>query len=262
METSLQKKLRAGDVALGLVVTYPAPGIIECMGAGWDWLWIDGQHGQMDYQGMLQCVRTAEACGLAPIPRVSGHETGIIGPVLDMKPAGILIPLVDTPEQARRIVDAVYFPPLGNRSFGGRRVVDVGGRRYYETANEETLLVVQIETQEAARNAEAIAAVDGVDALFVGPDDMKVRLGIPINTSITESDELAGVMKDIVKAAMNAGKFVGCPVGDVESFTMVLGLGYRLMACGGDVSFLRTMSAARLKELREAIEGLESDSAN
>ena len=262
METSLQKKLRAGEVALGLALNYAAPGIIECMGAGWDWLWIDGQHGQMDYQSMLQCVRTADACGLAPIPRVSGHETGIIGPVMDMKPAGILIPMVDTVDQARRVVEAVYFPPLGNRSFGGRRVIDVGGREYYQTANDETLLVVQIETPEGAANAEAIAAVDGVDALLVGPDDTKVRLGIPVNTRITESDELAKMMEGVGKAAANAGKFAGCPVGDVESFAMVLGLGYRLLACGGDVAFLRTMSAARLKELRQAIERLESDSAN
>lgn len=250
---ALQKRLRAGDAALGLVLNYPAPGIIECMGAGWDWLWIDGQHGQMDYQSMLQCVRTAEACGLAPIPRVSGHEVGTISLVMDMRPAGMLVPMVDTVEQAMNIVEAVYFPPLGKRSFGGRRVVDVGGRDYCQTANDDTLLVMQIETPEGAANAEAIAALDGVDALFVGPDDTKVRLGIPINTRIAESDELARMMEGVAKAARNAGKFVGCPVGDLESFAMVLGLGYRLMACGGDVPFLRTMSAARLKELRQAV---------
>ena len=154
----MQNRLRVGEVALGLSLNYPAPGIIECMGAGWDWLWIDGQHGQMDYQSMLQCVRTADACGLAPIPRVSRHEPGTIGPVMDMKPAGILVPMVDTVAQARNIVEAVYFPPLGKRSFGGRRVTDVGGRNYYQTANEDTLLVVQIETPEGAANAEAIAA--------------------------------------------------------------------------------------------------------
>jgi len=250
MSNALQQKLKNDEVVLGLNMNFPAAGIIECMGKGWDWLWIDGQHGQIDYRDMLQCVRVADACGLAPIPRAPDHAYGTIGLVMDMKVAGIMVPMVETPQQARNIVNAACFPPLGNRSFGGRRVVDIGGRGYAETANDDSLIVAQIESGKAVEEAEAIAATDGIDVLFFGPDDMKLRNGIPIDTGITESDKLARAMELTAKAAKNSGKIAGTVVGNKESLDLAVSLGYRLIVGGGDVGFLRTASAEKLKELK------------
>ena len=229
MTNTLQQKLKNDVVVLGLNMCFPAAGIIECMGKGWDWLWIDGQHGQMDYRDMLQCVRVADACGLAPIPRVAGHEYGTIGLVMDMKVAGIMVPMVETRQQARDIVSAACFPPLGNRSFGGRRVVDIEGRDYAETANDDSLIVAQIETEKAVEEAEAIAATDGIDVLFFGPDDMKLRSGIPINAGITESDKLARAMEITAVAAKNSGKIAGTVAGNKKSLDLAVSLGYRLI---------------------------------
>jgi len=250
MPTELQRKLGNDDVALGLNWSFPAAGIIECMGRGWDWVWIDGQHGQMDYRSMLQCVRAADGCGVAPVPRVAGHDYCIIGPVMDMRTAGIIVPMVNTPDEARLVVEAARFPPLGRRSYGGRRVVDLAGRQYAETANADTLLVIQIETQQAVRNAEAIAGIEGVDALFFGPDDMKLGMGMPIDTPYTESDELAAAMEYAAKAARNAGKIAGTVAGGAESLAMATSLGFRLIAGGGDVGFLRMSAAEKLRELK------------
>ena len=257
MVNPIQVKLKNNEVVLGLMLHYPAAGIIECMSAGWDWLWIDGQHGQIDYSNMLQCVRAADLRGIPAIPRVSGHEYGAIGLIMDMRTAGIMVPMVDSPQQAERLVEAVRFPPLGERSYGGRRVIDAEGRGYYEKANDETLLVLQIETLKAVENAEAIAATAGVDALFFGADDMKVRMGIPINTPISESEELAAAMKTTIKSAQNAGKVAGCVAPDASSIARAKSLGYQLIAGGGDVAFLRTASAEKLKELRNAVASSE-----
>jgi len=254
VDVSLKESLTNGDVALGFALSMPAAGIIEHAGRYWDWIWIDGQHGQHDYRSMLECVRVADACGAPPIVRVPGHDPGVIGRVLDMRPAGIMVPMVDTPEDARRVVEAFRFPPLGKRSYGGRRAVDLEGREYFQTVDAKTLLVAQIETQEAVRNAEAIAATEGVDVLFFGPDDMKVRLGIPINTAITESDQLARAMEATITAAKSAGKTGGSVAGTPETLRKAVSLGYRLIAGGGDVAFLRTTSPARFAELRATLD--------
>ena len=253
----LWEKMNDGEIALGFSLALPAAAIIEHACGGWDWLWIDGQHGQHDYRSTLECVRVADACGIPPIVRVPGHDYGTIGRVLDMRPAGIMVPMIDTAEAARRVVDAVRFPPAGKRSYGGRRSIDVEGRGYFQTADERLLLVAQIETAEAVRNAGAIAATEGVDVLFFGPDDMKVRLGIPIDTSIKDSVEVADALEQTVAAAKAAGKMVGCVAGTGEVIKLAISLGCQLIAGGGDVGFLRTAAPAKLKELRGAIDSCD-----
>jgi len=243
-----------GDVALGFSLSLPAAAIIETASTGWDWVWIDGQHGQHDYRTILESVRVADACGIAPIVRVPGHEASLIGRALDMRPAGIMVPMVDTPDDARRVVEAARFPPLGKRSYGGRRAADLEGREYVETADERMLLLAQIETIEGVRNAQAIAATEGVDVLFFGPDDMKVRLGIPINASINESPKLAEALEQTVTAAKSAGKITGCVTPTAEVLKLAVSLGCSLLVGGGDVAFLRTTAPAKLAELRAVLD--------
>ena len=254
MNASLIDKLKAGRVAIGVGLQFPVAGIIECVGDGWDWIWIDSQHGQHDYRSILECVRVADSCGIASVVRVSGHDAGGIGRVMDMRPTGIIVPMVNNAQEARVVVDASRFPPLGKRSYGGRRVIDLGSREYYATANEDTLLVAQIETKEAVDNAEEIAAVDGVDVLFVGPDDMKVRMGIPINTPITESDELAKALQQVICSAKNSGKAGGCVAATPASIKMTSSLGYTLIVGGADVGFLREGASAKVTALRSALQ--------
>ena len=254
MSMSLHQKLRTGRVILGLNLQYPAAGIIECIGAGWDWVWIDGQHGQHDYRSVLECVRVADSCGIAPVVRVSGHEPGLIGPAMDMRPAGIMVPMVNTVGEAQAIVKAARFPPLGERSYGGRRVIDLGTREYFKTADQDTILIVQLETKEALDNAAAIAATEGVDVLFFSPDDIKLRLGIAIDTPITDSKELTAGMQQVITAAQNAGKVGGCVTPTPASIKMASSLGYSLLVGGGDVAMLRETASATLADLRESLD--------
>src|SRR2546425_11308236 len=178
--TSLRKMLDAGKPLLGLSVMYPSPGAVERIGPEWDWIWIDGQHGQMGYEQTFALVRACDLIQRPAVVRVPGHEFGSIGKTLDMGAAAVITPCVDTPEQARAVVDAAKFPPLGKRSYGGRRPIDFQGRTYSDTANIDTLLIAQIESPQAIDNVDAIASVAGVDALFLGPDDLMLRRGFSL----------------------------------------------------------------------------------
>jgi len=257
MSSCLKDQLESGRTALGLGLMYPNPNCIEAMASGWDWIWIDGQHGQMDYATILHAVQMTRAAGVAAITRVPGHSFDIIGPVLDTGTDGLMVPMVNTADQARAIVESVYFPPLGSRSYGGRRVIDIGGRDYYQDANARLTLVAQIETLEAVENAADIAAVDGVDCLFFGPDDMKMRMDLPINTPIDESPELQTAMKQVAEAARESGKVAGCVAGTSAAMTTAVSLGYRLVVGGADIGFLRVAAAAKAAELRAAIGQVE-----
>ena len=250
MDKPLRQKLYEGQHALGFGLGFPAPGIIECIGPGWDWVWLDGQHGQHDYRSLIECVRVADVRGLPSVVRTSWHEYGIIGPLMDLGASGIMVPMVDSADQARQIVHAVRFPPLGARSYGGRRVIDVRGREYCHSANEDVLLVVQIETPGALQQAESIAAVDGVDALFFGPDDIKLRLGIPINAGLLDSDELMRSLDVVTRAARNAGKLAGTITPTAAVLRRAGAAGCRLNVGGGDVQFLRGGAQQKLSELR------------
>jgi len=254
MPDSFARRLRSGQALLGFGVMYPAPGIIECVGRGWDWAWIDGQHGQLDWDAILQCVRAAEAIGLASVVRVPSCEYGVVGRALDTCPSAIMAPMVDTSEQASHFVEAGRFPPLGCRSYGGRRPIDLHGRGYYQGEDAEPLLIAQIETPEAVGNAKGIAKTRGVEVLFFGPDDLKIRLGLPIDTPIEESAELLDAMRSVAEAAADSGKSAGCVAATPRAMAAALSMGYRLIVGGSDVAFLRTAAGARLAELKEVIE--------
>jgi len=248
---TLAEKLRGGQMILGLGLMYPAPSIIESMCKGWDFAWIDTQHGQFSYDTTLHGVQVAAACGIDSIVRVTGHEASTLGRFADINPSAIMVPMVNSAEEARAIVRGLRFPPLGMRSYGGRRVIDVDGREFYR--ERELVSILQIETREGLAAAEAIAETEGVDVLFFGPDDMKIQLGIPVNASITDTPEVRTAMEATARAARKAGKFAGCVAAAGPVIRMAADMGYTLVVGGGDVGFLRTAAPAKLEELKQAL---------
>ncbi len=254
-ENRFLARLAAGEALLGFCNMYPAAGIIEGMAQGWDFCWIDGQHGEMSYDSLMHAIRTAQLMKLETLVRVPSHESGVLCAAADLAPSAVMVPMVNTAGEASRVVDGLRFPPLGKRSYGGRRVIDLYGREYYR---EQPLgVVAQIETLDAVANADAIAATDGVDVLFFGPDDMKVRMGLPINTKIDESQELQDAMRTVVEACSKAGKYAGCVAATPEALRMARELGYQLIVGGGDIAILRVAAAERIQTLRSVLEGDE-----
>lgn len=244
----LRQRLARGEKLVGFAVTYPAPGILETIGRDWDFVWIDAQHGQISYHEAMQLVRTADFLGLDTLLRVPGREFGVVGPFADMAPAAIMMPMVDTPADAAEAVRVSRFPPLGTRSFGGRRAVDLHSRDYY--LRSEPVLVAQLETPLAIENARKIAETDGIDGLMFGPDDFKVGLGINISSALLETPVLKEALQKTAEAATAAGKFAVAITPTPEMVDYAKELGFQLFIGGSDSHFLRATSNSQSTMLR------------
>ncbi len=239
---------------------YAAAGIIEGMGAGWDFSWIDMQHGQHDFASTLGAIRAAECMKLHPVVRVPGQASDAMSKVADMDPDAVMVPMVNTVEQAAHVAQSLHFPPVGDRSYGGRRVIDRHGRDFHRC--RDLLVIVQIESLAAADNAEAIAAVEGVDMLFFGADDMKLRMGLDLATATHENDQLIEAQRHVAYAARAAGKWAGIVAMTPESLRLAVEFGYQMIVGGVDVIFLRSGAGGKLKVLRGVVDGLKASSGS
>src|SRR5262249_20137530 len=150
---------------------------------GYDWLFIDMEHGAFDVDLVAQIAVAAFAAGIAPIVRVPGIEHYHATRVMDAGALGIVVPHVNTPEEARRIADQCRFPPFGHRSIpGGLPQLAFASLPVAEAmpiVDAATLIVVMLETEAAIANADAIAAIDGIDVLLIGSSDLTADMGIP-----------------------------------------------------------------------------------
>jgi 4-hydroxy-2-oxoheptanedioate aldolase len=180
LDRSLRARWKAGEVTLGAWCMMPgALGVEIIAGQGFDWVAIDMQHGCMGYEGALEMIRAADVAGTCPVVRVTVNEPGCIGRALDSGALGIIIPMVNCAADARRAVDACLYPPLGLRSLGPVRVALRDGPEYSRAANGRIAVIPMIETTDALDNVDEIAATPGVSALFVGPFDLSISLGLP-----------------------------------------------------------------------------------
>lgn len=257
MSADFVGRLRQGAAQLGFCMMYPAPGIIERVGADWDWIWVDAQHGQLSYQDTLAIVRSCDLVGRPALVRVPWLEAGHIGLVLDMSPAGVIVPCIDNPEMARVAVRAAKFPPLGGRSYGGRRPIDRLGRGYSDDANADLLLVCQIESPQAIDNADAIAAVEGVDALFLGPDDILLRRGVS-PTAPRDRKALEADMRAVISACQKHNKLGVMVSANPDMLASSLEMGFNLIVVSGDVGLLASGSAKAASDARTLVTGKKS----
>src|ERR1700759_1226875 len=179
-----KQRLKAGKMALGFGVphlrTIPAP--VLAAAPGHDWIFIDTEHGAFNVQETTQLCIAALPLGVTPIVRVCAGAIDEATRALDNGALGIVVPPVDTPAEAKRIADAFHYPPMGHRSWGGPPAVygyqAPSIAEAQAAVNAEVLTVVMLESPEAIANADAIAAVPGVDVLFIGTSDLTTELGI------------------------------------------------------------------------------------
>ncbi|MCY4164010.1 MAG: aldolase/citrate lyase family protein [bacterium] len=188
----------SGGVALGAWTTLPTPISGEIMSrAGFDYVCIDMQHGLADYSDTL-AILTAISLGTATsVVRVPWNEQGIIGRVLDAGALGIIIPMVNSRQEAEAAVRSCRYPPEGVRSFGPIRAMRQHGSGYFVGANQAVKCICMVETMTALDNLDAIVSTPGVDAIYVGPSDLSVSLGLPpVNNDGTAAfdDALAAIV--------------------------------------------------------------------
>jgi 4-hydroxy-2-oxoheptanedioate aldolase len=177
-EDSFRKAAKERRTLFNAWLTLNNPFLIELIGeAGWDCITIDQQHGLGGNEALLGCLTAARACGLPAIVRVAENSPGLIGRALDAGAQGIMCPLIGNVDDAEAFVQAVKFPPRGNRSWGPYRArLDHPGSDYFKVANGWTIACPQIETRGALDQLDDILALDGVDMVCFGPNDLSVAL--------------------------------------------------------------------------------------
>ncbi len=253
-ENTLLTKLRSGPAVLGYASSYPHPGAIQFGCRGWDLLWMCSQHGHYTYDNTYSCLLAAESLGINTMIRVPGHEPDYLSRILDLAPDAVMIPLVNTAEQARAIARIATYPPHGVRSFGGPRNLAVVGDDFYKKTYP--LIITQIESEEGVRNAEEIINTPGVDMLFFSPDDMRLSMGIPFEIGVEDHPVLRQHLHTVAQACHEAGKLCGVVAVTDALQKLCIEEGYRMIVCAGDTFFLRH-SLPFAQETRSRMAGYE-----
>lgn len=251
---TMKERLEEGKLAIGFNVVHWRSGNIAgiAKACDFDWLFIDMEHNTMDIDTATQICVAALPTGVTPIVRVPSHDHFHASRVLDGGAMGIVVPHVNTPDQARAIAANCKFPPLGHRSltapspqlgFKAHPVTEA-----IEILNRNTLVIVMLETPEAIDNADAIAAVEGVDALLIGTNDLAAEMGIPGQFGHAR---IEAAYERMIAAANAHGKFAGLGgVYDHPLMAKFIKMGVRFMLGGGDVAFMTAAARARSEFLR------------
>lgn len=229
----------------GIWVCSGSPLVAEiCAGAGLDWLLIDMEHSPNGLESVLAQLQAVAAAPVTAVVRVPIGDVVTIKQVLDLGAQNILVPMVDTAAQAAELVDAVRYPPRGRRGVGSALARSARWNRvedYLAGADRHVSLFVQVETTEGVRNAAEIAAVDGVDGVFVGPSDLAASMGLL--GAQTHPDVVAAVLEAFA-AVRGAGKPVGVNAFDPDAAQRYLDEGASFVLVGADVALLARGSEA------------------
>ncbi len=249
----LKQLWREGKPALGVWVSTGDPYVVESLAhAGFDWVLIDMQHGMgIDVWRAVACLQALRGTEAVPLVRLPWNRPEYFQWVLDAGAYGVLVPLVNSPEDARRAVQACRYPPLGNRSFGPNRA-RLYGPDYYERANEEIALIVQIEHVEAVHQVEAIARVEGVDALYIGPADLAISMGLRPGLDVKDPQHVAACRR-VLEVARAAGKVAGIHCAGPEEVVRRFREGWMFCPAGSDIGFVN----AGARQAVEVVRGVQ-----
>ena len=247
-------KLEAGQLALGVGIRLSrSVEIAKAMAvAGFDWLFLDMEHGVMSLEACAQIAIAALDAGIAPVARVPNGEYAMATRALDNGVLGIVMPHVDTAAEAREVVNRLKYPPVGHRSMGGigphYGLRSASSGEAAAALNAANLTIVMLETPTAIANAEEIAAVPGVDVLLMGTNDLCAEMGIHGDFG---HERVADAYKTVIAAARRHGKFAG--MGGVYDETLArryIEMGSRFVLAGQDASFMMAAAAQRSAFLR------------
>ena len=219
-----------------------------CAGAGFDWLLIDGEHSPNDLRSILAQLHVIAGYASQPVARIPVGETALIKHYLDLGLQSLLVPMVDTPEQARALVQACRYPPDGVRGMAGTRAARWGRYpNYASEANAQICLLVQAETRLALSNLDAIVTTDGVDGVFIGPADLSASLGHVGNPGHAE---VQAAIEDAIGRITRAGKAAGILTADTALAQRYLALGATFVAVGLDTQILVRGTSALLAQFK------------
>ena len=225
---------------------------------GFDSICIDTQHGAIDYQVALTMLQAISTTPVIPIVRVPWNDPGQLMKMLDAGAYGVICPMINTRAHAEALAAACKYPPRGIRSFGPIRAKYYaggsthGGGDYHEFANEETIVMAQIETAEAIANLDEILSVPGLDAIYVGPSDLSMALGSQPRSGQNDV-AVVEAKKKIVAACKRHNKPVGIHTQSAGSALKMISEGFQLVTIASDDRFLMTMAKAEVTAVKDGL---------
>lgn len=252
-------RLKAGGLALGMGLRQARTVDIATIAGtcGFDWLFIDTEHNSMSIDTACQIAMAAIATGVTPIVRVPGHQHYHCARALDNGALGVVVPHVDTAEEAQAVANACKYPPVGHRSIAGNMPglgfegVPVGEAT--RRMNDETLVVVMLESPRAIENADKIAAVNGIDSLLIGTNDLCAEMGIPGDFG---NDRVAEAYGAMIAAAKKHNKFPGMAgIYNEAIMPRYIEMGARFILSGQDGAFVMAGATQRTGFLRKTFPG-------
>lgn len=222
--------------------------------AGFDGIWLETEHNTWDRREIQRMIALHHLANIDCIVRTGSRNATELYHLLEDGVTGLIIPLVNTPEDAHALAQAVKFPPLGQRGLDGAGLDNnfflPGTATYPNEANNETLLILQVESPESLKNLDAIASTPGVDGLFIGPGDLALRLDIP---SDWNHPQMTAAEDAVAAAALKHGIAWGRPAGNAEQIARVAGKGGKLIAHGSDFGAVMTALPAYAKTFAETL---------
>lgn len=217
-----------------------------------DFIWIDTEHSPFGTESLGAIPVMARQKGVAPMIRVASNDPALIKKAYDVGAVAVMVPQVNTREEAERAVEYAKYPPLGQRGISPSWPILAGEdwNNVVKTANDETVLVLQLESQEAYDNIDEIKQVPGFDVLLVGPLDLSASVG---RIAETGSKEVQDIMKAVPERLEGTGIVAGTTLGDVDEIKEKLGWGYRFMNVGNAMGYGTQVLQSNLDELRKGV---------
>lgn len=251
-ENGFKHALKTGSTQIGFWLTLASPHTAEiCAGAGFEWMLIDCEHAPQSTPLVLtQLQAIATSSGVHPMVRASSKDTDAVAVLLDLGAHNLLIPMINTAAEAEAVVKACRYPPEGHRGVGGGRAAGWGrDREYVRRANDDVCIVAQIETAAALQNVEQIAAIDGIDGLFIGPADLAASMGHLGNPG--HPDVRAAVL-DAIRSIRSADTAAGLLTLSEEFAHQCLAAGASFVAVGIDSHLLAEQTSLLAARFRPA----------
>jgi 2-dehydro-3-deoxyglucarate aldolase len=249
---TLKERIRQGKLTLGSWITIPHPSIVEILAsANFEWLTIDIEHSAIDMESIQTLILAIQSKNMKAFVRVYDNDEIIIKRVLDAGADGIIVPMIKSKEEARKMVDSVYYPPKGKRGVGLSRAQNfgIGFENYQKHLEKEIILIAQIEHIEAIQQIENILSVDEIDATLIGPYDLSASMGKPGEYHLPDVKEAIEVYDKVCK---RLNKPMGAHVisSDFAHTQEKIDLGYSFLAFSLDFFFLGDKAREEMKKLK------------
>lgn len=239
-KNKLKQKFKNKELTIGSWLSFDYKPICEMMiNAGFDWLTIDMEHTAIDYIEARNLIQFIDAAGCIPLVRVGNNDSLTIKKVLDIGAYGVIVPMINTKQDAEKIVESVYYPPIGKRGVGLYRAHNYGleFEHYKQWLRDECVIIVQIEHILGVKNLEQILSIEGIDGFIIGPYDLSGSLNQPGNFNHPQVIDALNVIKDILAETEKVGGY-HVVFADHEQLQMRIEEGYTFIAYGVDMVFI------------------------